>query len=209
MLTKALRDLKDPTWTIILPRYDNKGNRIKRSKRASAYKSLLKRFMGFTAFPNVLGCYYEEKRYKSKDSVRKQEKKGNPCFYEPSKEHPDHPYLCYVPVCDMNDVIFVSRDLDEPGDVEYVYDWLMKMSKEGKMEYPPEEPTREAIIKADAEYIEDFLSLLGIFYGQESMYVKQEEGDVEFISGKKKDKLKEDMIEKGEKLKTDPLELLY
>ena len=46
----------------------------------------------------------------------------------------------------------------------------------------------------DAQWLDDFLTRMGIEFGQSLMYIQEDQADVEFVPGKGKDELDKDML---------------
>lgn len=62
--TDAISDLRvinDMKYSIIIPKYDNSGRKIKTEKIAEKVKKMAKQFGGVTVIPSILGCWENEK----------------------------------------------------------------------------------------------------------------------------------------------------
>jgi len=59
---QELENINDIKYSLILPKYDNSGNKIKPEVLADKVKRMAEHFGGVTVIPSVLGCWKDEER---------------------------------------------------------------------------------------------------------------------------------------------------
>jgi len=153
---------EDYKYTIILPRYTNDGKYVNPDVLKHFAREIMKHFGGFTAHPWVLGCWYD-----------------------PEAESPDKEY-----VCELNELIFAGRDLDEPEDVAYQCDYLEAVYGGLASPNPPaplradyihlmNNCTRENIINFDRKFIDYLTGEAKEVLDQFAIYHEEEPTDIE------------------------------